>query len=1274
MRKTAFLILIFGMFLAEFIFISVENVHCWQGNNDIVVNDDGFLYTSSQNLTEQNRDILNKAGKLQVPFIENKGQIESETVRYYAKTSGGTVFITEDSQIVYFMPQIEKGKEIKGWVIKESFAGVSTSLVNGEQKTTTKINYFKGQDSSKWTRQIGTYNIVNFGWIYEGIELKLKAYGKNVEKLFYVKAGGNPESIKIDIDGAQYLKVDENGELNIETGLGVVKFTKPIAYQIEDGKKKNVDVAYVVNERQYSFKVGDYDNNKELVIDPLIASTFLGGVDSEHPCTIAIGSNKSVYVAGSNMSSNFPTTTGAYNNTSVGAFISKFDGNLKNLLASTYIDANCVWSIAIDTSGNPYVAGWTWSPNFPTTDGAYDRTLNGYGDAFISKFDANLENLLASTYLGGSSYNCARSIGLDKNGNVYVTGETNSSDFPVTPGAYDTTFNGDGDVFVSKFDANLKNLLASTYIGGSGCDWGYSIKIDNSGNVYLAGATSSLDFPVTPGSYDTTFNSGSYDAFVSKLDGNLQTVLASTYLGGSGYEYARSMAIDGSGDVYLVGTTSSSDFPVTTGGYDTTYNGQEDVFVSKFDANLKNLLASTYIGGSGSDMGYSIDIDDTGNVYLAGATSSLDFPVTPGAYDTTYNGGRYDAFVSKFDGNLKNLLASTYLGDTGDSDHARSIIKDNTGYVYVTGICSSSDFPVSPGAYDTTYNGGRYDVFVSKFDSELSLIEPSVIKVPIDYTTIQAAINAANNGDIIQVAQGVYAENIKVTSSKQISIEGGWSKDFTFHSNDSSLTIIDGGRKGRVLDIFPNLAVTVNLLIDGFTIKNGAADNGGGINADAYGIGTHISLSINRCIISENSSTDNGAGINLEAIQGSIMANLINSTISSNRSKLFGGGVRMNSHLGGSTTLNMDNDLVQDNIVDEVDGGGIAIYGSKSGVAKLYLSNSNVSRNQAPNGGGVFGFAWGQDAMVLMTLKNNLITHNTSQQGGAICSCNGQTDPTSPTSPEPGGTIIWELTNNTITANAAGTAGGAGGIKMSSGSIYGDGESSTLYMKNDIVWGNTDPYGNQQVVISLDGKSGTSYAKISYSNVGSIQTVGNAKYTADYVISYNPGFKNAAGEDYHLIKGSPCIDSGTSTEAPKSDIEGTPRPQGNGYDMGAYEYNVDPVLNIKANNQEGPITVTSNTPVSITASLNPGEKNGKSSDWWIVYSSPWGLYSLSSDGWGSGIKPLATLPLLRITPVEIYNGYLPVGDYAFYFGVDMSPNGVLDSPLYYDFVQVHVGK
>ena len=287
----------------------------------------------------------------------------------------------------------------KGWVIKESLvgAGASISGVKGEEKATTRVNYFKGKDSSEWRRNLPTYNLVSLGEVYKGIELKLKAYGNNVEKLFYLKPNANPEDIKVTMEGAKGLKVNEEGELEVETDLGVVKFTRPVAYQVEDGNKRYVEVAYAVKGDEYSFKVGDYDRTKELVIDPLLASTFLGG-------------------------------------------------------SSQYLAS----SIFIDSSGNVYVAGYTPSSDFPTTTGAYDTTFNGGRDAFVSKFDANLQNLLASTFLGGSSNDYARSIFIDSSGNVYVAGVTYSSGFPTTTGAYDTTYNGgNGDAFVSRLDSNL---------------------------------------------------------------------------------------------------------------------------------------------------------------------------------------------------------------------------------------------------------------------------------------------------------------------------------------------------------------------------------------------------------------------------------------------------------------------------------------------------------------------------------------------------------------------------------------------------------------------------------------------------------------------------------------------------------------------------------------------------------------------------------------------------------------------------------------------------
>jgi len=356
---------------------------------------------------ENKREILNKVYTLQIPFIENKGQIKDEGVKYYAKTLGGTVFITKDGKLVYSLPKYEKEKEMKGWVIKESLVGGSISDVKGEKEAITKVSYFKGKDPSNWKRNISTYNLVSLGEIYKGIELKLKAYGKNVEKLFYVKAGANPEGIKVKIDGAKGLKVNEKRELEIETALGVVKFTKPTAYQKENGKKKYVEVAYAVKGDEYSFKVADYDREKELVIDPLLASTFLGGVG---------------------------------------------DGIV--------VVRDYASSISIDSSGNVYVAGYTSSSDFPVTTDAYDTTYNS-DDVFVSKLDSSLKNLLASTFLGGSGselgcYPMSMAMSIDSSGNVYVVGHTCSSDFPVTTDAYDTTLDGgDCDAFVSKLDSDL---------------------------------------------------------------------------------------------------------------------------------------------------------------------------------------------------------------------------------------------------------------------------------------------------------------------------------------------------------------------------------------------------------------------------------------------------------------------------------------------------------------------------------------------------------------------------------------------------------------------------------------------------------------------------------------------------------------------------------------------------------------------------------------------------------------------------------------------------
>ncbi|MBF8277623.1 MAG: hypothetical protein HW390_2696 [Candidatus Brocadiaceae bacterium] len=786
------------------------------------------------------KEIFSKIRTLQMPFIANNGQMDDQ-VKFYAKTFGGTVFVTKDGEIVYALPDNNnssvsgvrrfesdsglnnhRSRRPEGWVqgngesclmehasvavtpsigvnglnqlsgldapslfntfytylnslkptpraiaLKETLIGAKISGIAGEHPAVTTVNYFTGNDKSKWKTNVPTYNVVNLGEVYKGVDLSLRAYGDNVEKLFCVKPGSSPEMIKVLLDGSKSLWVNRDGQLEADTDLGLVKFTKPIAYQEIEGKRMEVAVDYcivgtgiegkegrgefetqnpkleTINPKlTYGFTVAAYDKTKDLIIDPLLASTFLGGSDGyNYVSSLVIDPNGNVYVTGHTNTTDFLTTSGAYDTSFNGysdVFISKLNGGLTSLLASTFLGGSDGYnegvSLAIDAGGNVYVAGNTSSTDFPTTSGAYDTSYNdssGYDtDVFVSKLDGSLTSLLASTYLGGSGYDNFPSLAIDAGGNVCVAGLTSSSDFPTTSGAYDTSINGNIDVFVSRLDGGLTSLPTSTFLGGSGEDSYPFITLDAGGNVYVTGMTGSSDFPTTSGAYDASFNGSSndIDVFVSKLDGGLTSLLASTFLGGSGYDfnYNPSFALDVSGNVYVTGNTHSTDFPTTSGAYDTSYNDSSvydtDVFVSKLDGSLTSLLASTYLGGSGFDYDPSLVLDTSGNVYVSGNTGSTDFPATSGAYDTSRN-DRFeypDVFVSKLDGGLTSLLASTYLGGTG-YDEGRGLVLDTGGNVYVAGITNAKNFPTTSGAYDTSFTDNGYlSVFISKLDGDLS--------------------------------------------------------------------------------------------------------------------------------------------------------------------------------------------------------------------------------------------------------------------------------------------------------------------------------------------------------------------------------------------------------------------------------------------------------------------------------------------------------------------------------------------------------------------------
>jgi hypothetical protein len=677
-------------------------------------------------------EVLSKVSKLHIPFIPNEGQMD-ERVKYYARSFGGTVFVTEVGEIFYSLPKREEeGKTLRGWVLKEELLGGRVRGVKGQEEAPTRVSYFIGNDASQWRSNISTYGSVSFGEVYEGIEVKLRAYGRSVEKLFYVRPGVEPGVIRLRLSGTESLGVNGEGELEMRTGLGEVKFSRPVAYQEVEGERRYVEVSYQVEGKEYGFKLGDYERGRELVIDPLLQSTYLGGSGGylggsgdDYAYSIAIDSGGNVFVAGWAWSSDFPGTAGGAQpsqSQSPDAFVSKLNPTLTTLLQSTYLggsDMDYAYSIAIDSGGNVYVAGWTFSYDFPGTTGGAQPSNSGNTDAFVTKLNSTLTTIVQSTYLGGSYGDYAQSIAIDSGGNVYVTGYTGSADFPGATGGAHPSNGGGSDAFVTKFNSTLTSIVQSTYLGGSLSEYASSIAVDSGGNIYVAGYTYSTNFPGTAGGAQPS-NSGNTDAFVTKLNSTLTTIVQSTYLGGSYGDYAQSIAIDSGGNVFVAGDTQSSNFPGTTGGAQFSRGGGYDAFVTKLNPTLTTIIQSTCLGGSLDDSAFCIAIDSGGNVYVAGWTDSTDFPGTTGGAQPSNGGGTNDAFVSKLNPTLTSVVQSTYLGGN-DWDQAFSIAIDPGGNVYAAGQTSSTNFPGTVGGAQPSLADGNYnyyfDAFVARFDS-----------------------------------------------------------------------------------------------------------------------------------------------------------------------------------------------------------------------------------------------------------------------------------------------------------------------------------------------------------------------------------------------------------------------------------------------------------------------------------------------------------------------------------------------------------------------------
>jgi hypothetical protein len=330
----------------------------------------------------------------------------------------------------------------------------------------------------------------------------------------------------------------------------------------------------------------------------------------------------------------------------------------------------------------------------------------------VTKLDPTGARLVYSTFLGGNADDWGHGIAVDAEGHAYVTGGTRSANFPTTPGAFDASFNGDRDVFVTKLAPTGARLVYSTFLGGVRYDWGFGIAVDAEGHAYVTGETLSLNFPTTPGAFDTKPYSDR-DIFVTKLDPTGASLVYSTFLGGSRSDWGHGIAVDAEGHAYVTGGTLSPDFPTTPGARDTSHKGHGDAFVTKLAPTGASLVYSTFLGGSEYDIGFGIAVDAEGHAYVTGRTKSFNFPTTPGALDTSYNGWG-DAFVTKLAPTGFSLVYSTLLGGN-QHDWGEAIAVDKEGHVYVTGGAKSPDFPATPGAVGSTLKGTG-DAFIAKYE------------------------------------------------------------------------------------------------------------------------------------------------------------------------------------------------------------------------------------------------------------------------------------------------------------------------------------------------------------------------------------------------------------------------------------------------------------------------------------------------------------------------------------------------------------------------------
>ena len=655
--------------------------------------------------------------KLRLPLIFEVNEGQADPSVDFVGRSGNVSLALDGGTAVLALDNGNSGFAIRMVPI----GGDSSAEPVALDATPTVINYFRGSDPALWQRRVATYSVVEYREIYPGIDVRYYGSNRTLEYDFIVHPGADPSDIELAYAGATVVRLAPDGSLELGLNGGrTIAFSAPLSYQEIDGFRHLVSSRYLLDGDHVRFEAGSYDPTLPLIIDPTLdVATYLGGSGSD------------------------------------------------------FGDA-----VGVDSANNIIAVGRTASSVYPTTIGAYDTSANPGSDIVVSKISADGTTLLWSTYLGGSGNDDPDAVLVDGSNRIVVVGSTNSSNYPTTAGAYDTSANGMYDGFVTRLNADGASLSFSTYIGGTGEDVLTAVDLDPIGNVVAGGYTLSSNFPTTAGAYDQT-KSGAMDGVVTKFSSSGASTLWSTFLGSSQGDSVRGLDVDSSGGVHVIGHTVSPGFPPPPARYDTTHAGDTDVFYAEVSSNGASLAYSTFIGGSGLDYGFAVVAESTSDIFLAGDTESSGFPTTPGAYDTSHNGGS-DGWIAKFDrtqAGSATLEWSSFIGGSGSefietmaidsygrpngalqvgssglatvgapdsslsgsadamlatlsADGSRiefatyiggsgvedswALVIDTADRPVLIGDTSSSDFTTTPAAYDTTL-GGTGDIFIVRY-------------------------------------------------------------------------------------------------------------------------------------------------------------------------------------------------------------------------------------------------------------------------------------------------------------------------------------------------------------------------------------------------------------------------------------------------------------------------------------------------------------------------------------------------------------------------------